>query len=740
VFVFLRWPVTWVGVGRNPRALTVHKAMVAVGLAGLALLVFTLISGRGFQPLNAMLTCWGVFFLTALVCHGELARDRPPAKHLTEFYLWMALGGAIGCTFNALIAPLVPWWGLFEFPLAIVLAALVRPGGKGRNWTDFLFEGMPKEQSDGLRYLVDIGLAALLLVFTWLLIKNASSFEGWNWKLLLDPEREGAGATDQNMANPLFKFVHKTLGLRDVAAYKAANALSMLLIYGVPIGIALLTWKRPLRLALCLGAVLLGNAFYEVGADERTLYRDRSYFGLLRVVEDRRSYRSQKAGDAEKLAYRTTTLMHGTTHHGLNYWYPDGTGDLPDMTRLATTYYHRDCPVGVVVEPLNWFPGYKTDGKDGDKRLTYWADVRLPCSVIGSGAPLLGMNVPLPQLVSVWSEPPYATIGLGTGTMASYSRPYQHMAFYEIDQHIRNFSLPPEDRETYFTYVQGALKRGTRLEIVMGDARLTMTKETEGKDGSYYLPNFKDVNDRKARLKWNTFTSFPHRESYYRAMEVDAFSSDAIPVHLITREAIEMYMDKLMPNGVLCVHTSNRHVNLVQPVLKICEEAKWKDWTDRDENGQPKIKTGLAWVIGKDEGGESEGRGIDLAAPSQSGHFRSEYVLVARKQEYLPPYTLTPKQMEQYKEVGAYAQTFTTKQQEEYTNSGLKILPKQAHRQQDAFSSTIDFYTPDSYNDPKVNRVLRNGRTVIDFYGYVVPPGARTWTDDYSNVLSVFRW
>ena len=53
-------------------------------------------------------------------------------------------------------------------------------------------------------------------------------------------------------------------------------------------------------------------------------------------------------------------------------------------------------------------------------------------------------------------------------------------------------------------------------------------------------------------------------------MEVDAFSSDAIPVHLITQEAIEMYMNKLMPNGVLCVHTSNRHVNLVLPVLKIC--------------------------------------------------------------------------------------------------------------------------------------------------------------------------
>ena len=135
--------------------------------------------------------------------------------------------------------------------------------------------------------------------------------------------------------------------------------------------------------------------------------------------------------------------MHGTTHHGLNYHYPDGSGDTQGLDRLATTYYHRDCPVGVVMEEINWFPGYKTDGKDGDMRLTFWADARLPMSVIGSSAPGLGVNMPLATLASAWSEPPYATIGLGTGTMASYSRPYQHLTFYEIDEHIRNFSLPP---------------------------------------------------------------------------------------------------------------------------------------------------------------------------------------------------------------------------------------------------------------------------------------------------------
>src|SRR5262249_16546864 len=75
-------------------------------------------------------------------------------------------------------------------------------------------------------------------------------------------------------------------------------------------------------------------------------------------------------------------------------------------------------------------------------------------------------------------------------------------------------------------------------------------------------------------------------------------------------------------------------------------------------------------------------------------------------------------------------------QDEQYRAMGLKVMPKQEGRY---FSSTIDFYTPTSYRDPKINRSYAAG-TVMQIYGYEVPPGLRVWTDDYSNVLSVFRW
>lgn len=67
-----------------------------------------------------------VLFAVALVCHGELALSRPEAAHLTEFYLWISFGGALGGIFNALVAPRV-FSTVVEFPLALILAALLRP-------------------------------------------------------------------------------------------------------------------------------------------------------------------------------------------------------------------------------------------------------------------------------------------------------------------------------------------------------------------------------------------------------------------------------------------------------------------------------------------------------------------------------------------------------------------------------------------------------------------------------------
>src|SRR5437763_13289732 len=106
------------------------------------------------------------------------------------------------------------------------------------------------------------------------------------------------------------------------------------------------------------------------------------------------------------------SLLHGTTDHGKNFVAPDETGSIGDSTkdlsRLATTYYHRLGPAGRVMELFNWFPNSPDN--------VYWADARMPAAVAGQVMSNLGTSaLPMGGLVNLWSEPPFATIGLGTG-------------------------------------------------------------------------------------------------------------------------------------------------------------------------------------------------------------------------------------------------------------------------------------------------------------------------------------
>jgi SAM-dependent methyltransferase len=115
-------------------------------------------------------------------------------------------------------------------------------------------------------------------------------------------------------------------------------------------------------------------------------------------------------------------------------------------------------------------------------------------------------------------------IGLGTGTLAAYARPGDYYRYYEINPLVLRVA------RSQFTFLEDC--RG-KLEVAMGDARLSLEREQ---------PENFDV------------------------LAVDAFSSDAIPVHLLTREAMDVYFRHLRPDGILAVHISNHHLDL-EPVV-----------------------------------------------------------------------------------------------------------------------------------------------------------------------------
>ncbi len=118
-------------------------------------------------------------------------------------------------------------------------------------------------------------------------------------------------------------------------------------------------------------------------------------------------------------------------------------------------------------------------------------------------------------------------VGLGAGTLAAYATPAQRWTFYEIDPAIVRIARDPR----YFTYLEHC--RAEALDVVVGDARLRLR---EAPDRAYDL------------------------------LILDAFSSDALPVHLVTREAIALYRSKLAEGGVMAFNITNRYLDL-EPMI-----------------------------------------------------------------------------------------------------------------------------------------------------------------------------
>jgi hypothetical protein len=140
-----------------------------------------------------------------------------------------------------------------------------------------------------------------------------------------------------------------------------------------------------------------------------------------------------------------------------------------------------------------------------------------------------------------------AVIGLGTGTLACLSAPGETWRFYEIDLTVIEIARDPNR----FTFLSSC---APEVPIVIGDARLTMAKE-------------------------------PDHE--FDLIIVDAYSSDAIPVHLATKEAMALYKSKLAPQGVVMMHISNRHLELHSVIEGIAGANGLKTWVwrrDKDES------------------------------------------------------------------------------------------------------------------------------------------------------------
>jgi hypothetical protein len=454
VIVFARWglrPHRWIVRIHALVVVVVAASYYLVGISNPAELVFVFALHLG------------LFFLTALVCHGELVARRPAAQYLTEFYLWMALGGVLGGAFNALVAPKI-FPRVYEYPLMIAVACLLRP--------------QPAEGTRrSMTWAWDFGIPMLLLAGYGTL---AHQLREQNWLRSVFAEVLPAGW--QQWIGPAALATATFLGLAAIST--------------------LCLVRRPVRFGLGVFGLLIISMLYS-GEKHRPIYAKRSFFGVLRV------YRQRWYHPETREPYMVHQLLHGTTNHGMQ-------GFHPDYREEAWTYYHRTGPVGMIFQAME------------------------------------SLQTGLPKEIGV--------VGLGTGTLAAYGQPGRRITFFEIDPAVVQIATNTK----LFTYLGDCLRRDGSVEIVLGDARLQLAKQPQGR---------------------------------FDLLLVDAFSSDSIPLHLLTREAIQLYMDRLQPEGLLAVHISNRHLDL-EPVLAnlahhtglgalVCD--------DDDETAEGKYRS--TWVV-----------------------------------------------------------------------------------------------------------------------------------------------
>jgi hypothetical protein len=533
----------------------IHKLMVLGLPLVVLLLVFMMLSE--LRPRQWAYLAWHlmVLWVVAMVCHGELARLRPGTARLTEFYLWMSVGGVLGGVFNALIAPLL-FRGVVEYELAIVLACVLMPPLGTASLARFGFK-------------LDLILAACLAVAAFavfftamhsavedaadlLAIKNPSQSEiddleyynqgimqvrlgqvtvvaftlavplgfllarrpKWQtlWFDVMLPVGLGLLGAALLWAYTLVEW-DLSLPRRWIArltgdrVYTSSSEMKLIVVFAVPALVSYLFVERPLRFGLAVAALFVVGALPDLVQSTR-IHQERSYFGVMTVHQLIRNH------EGRKQEYHR--LVHGSTIHGEQCWELGRRGE-------PLTYYHRNGPIG--------------------------------------------------RLLAAYPEAArnFAVVGLGTGSMAAYGGPGRKVTFYEIDRHVRDIALNPD----YFTYLADYQERrgGEQAEIILGDARLQLEKV--------------------------------HLEDNYSMIVVDAFSSDAIPVHLLTVEAMKVYLSHLTEEGFVAFHISNRFLDL-KPVL-----------------GNLAKELGLVGLVGRCRRGYEDDR------------FPATWVVLARRKEYL---------------------------------------------------------------------------------------------------------
>ena len=482
--------------------------------------------GELFMTLGSLLA---LLFSACMTCHGELVRQRPAPRYLTIYYLMISVGGALGGSFVALLAPSLfkgffeLHWSIFAAVAASLLAMLFN-GGKNElvriallssagllavSCASMLDAGNAKQFSENLAWRSCCAIAFWLV--TLILI-------GWNdeWRQY-KRRRLGNLSTSEDpplnipwlialtllltLISVVFVFLPKIAtdfwreGTLVYFVILAAFAAGFKVEFGIPI--AWRSWAGKIFTVVATAAVglLLLQQAYRV--DRSTIEIRRDFYGLLKVKE---ASSVAKVNGLRVDEGSVRTLVNGRTLHGFQY-------TRPDLQMRITTYYSEGSGIGLAI-------------------------ARHPKRLAG-------------QTIAI------GVVGLGVGTLAAWGEPGDRITFYEINPECVDIA------KTKFTYLT---ESPAEKQIILGDARIQMEKQ---------------IREQPASTKAEGQNNDSSPPGLYDVLAIDAFSSDAIPRHLLTAESFQIYRKLLKPDGILAVHVSNLHLDLRPVTLSLAEGEKW---------------------------------------------------------------------------------------------------------------------------------------------------------------------
>ncbi|MBF0501553.1 MAG: hypothetical protein HQM09_15550 [Candidatus Riflebacteria bacterium] len=401
-------------------------------------------------PLGVLVVCHLCFgFILFLIFHGELALKRPASQHLTAYYLWMSVGGALGGVFNSLLAPLL-FTTSAEYQLTLALAAFFMPLVPARLSCSSVNSGLCSNlDKTSMHRANDASLHAM-----------------------------ASGSSELQTAYPSWRRLvrHASLCLIFVcfwwfeADFRVANETSVkTAIASLLTGIWIIGLVLPRFFRIALPILLIAGIWFSFDGRE-VLYRERSFFGVHTVQRDTDT--------------NVHLLKHGNIHHG---WQSPASSSRG----IPLAYYARSGPAGRIFREMR----------------RRYSDTNNPARV--------------------------ALLGLGTGALVSYGTPGQIFDIFEIDETVSRIAQNPD----YFSYLSDS---SASISVHIVDGRMGLASA----------------------------------HGVYDLIVLDAYSSDAIPLHLTTVEALRIYLDRLASDGLLAFHISNRYFDL-EPVLgELAIEAK----------------------------------------------------------------------------------------------------------------------------------------------------------------------